>query len=378
MKTILRLTIVLVVIATAACAGYKPKLTDDVKADISTVRVLSIIHQDELNVQINASSTGAGAAAGFGLLGALVGTAIDASVNDARSKSAEERVEPFRAVMQGTNTTAAINETIEKSVESLDWATANFEVFDDSDNFKVSDSMKGLEEDALLVINSSYALTPELESVEVKSELALYMNKNKQSEESSKKRTKNTRSSHHAAYRSGMKYQSKLYSGRYASNDVIALNEKREALIAEYDEKLARARISKRKELEVRKEKELRKLDSATFSKVEGEVDTQGTIWLQDDGALLRQILEAGVAELGALVSLDLKDPLSPEEYKTSKQKFTTGTMTGGKKTKLVKSSAKGWVLDDSGSRQRIRLQDGFIYSVDKTDFLRPLTPLRR
>lgn len=373
LKSLLKLTVLAVVITTSACTSFQPKLTDELKSGIATVRVISVIHQEELNVQMNASNGGAAAASSLGFIGVLVGSVVDASINSARSKTAEEKAERFRVALSGSNTTGAINDILKESVESIDWADVNFVTYQDSEEFKSSNlrgEMESLQEDALIVLYSSYSLTPELESLEIATRLALYKRPDEPVD--------NGPSRNRALYESGMKYQSKLYGGRYRSDSAEELEQKREALIARYDRKIANAPKSDKRVYEKQKKKRLESLNGRSFVKVEGEVDTQGTAWLEEDGILLRQTLEAGIAELGQLLVLDLKDPLSPEDYKNSKQKFSTVNMTGGAKTKMMTAKTDGWLVGRSESRQRIRLIDGFIYSVDENDFLRPLSVMRQ
>lgn len=376
MNSFSKLSVLAVVIATSACTTFQPKLTDELKDDIASVRVISVIHQEELNVQMNASNSGAVAAgAGFGAIGGLIGAIADVSINSARSKAAEKKAEQFRAALSGINTTSAINNTLRESVESIDWAEANFVTYQDSEEFKnshIRGEMDKLQEDALIVLYSSYSLTPELESLEITTRLALYEKPDtpvKKSDGPSRTR---------ASYASGMKYQSKLYGGRYRSNSGEDVERNRAAVIAKYDKKIADAPKSDRRVYEKQKKKRLSSLNGRSFVKVEGEVDTEGTAWLEEDGILLRRTLESGIAELGQLLVLDLKDPLSPADYKSAKQKFSTVTMTGGKHTKMMTDKTDGWLLDTVESRQHIRLVDGFIYSVDENDFLRPLSALRR
>lgn len=373
LKLLLKLAVLGIVVTTSACTSFQPKLTDELKSDIASVRVISVIHQEELNVQMNASTGGTAAAASFGLIGALVGSIADASVNSARSKAAEEKAERFRAVLSGSNSTAAINTTLRESVESVDWAETNFVPYQDSEEFKTANLngvLEDMEEDALIVLYSSYSLTPELESLEIATRLALY----KRPDQTAKDGPKRNR----VLYQSGMKYQSKLYGGRYRSNTAEELEQERAAIIARYDKKIANAARPDKKVFEKRKRKLLESLNGRSFVKVKGEVDTEGTAWLEEDGELLKNTLEAGIAELGKLLVLDLEDPLSPADYKSTKQKFSTVTMTGGKKTTMMTAKTDGWLLDRAESRQRIRLVDGFIYSVDENDFLRPLSGLRQ
>lgn len=65
--------------------SFQPELTDELKSSISTVRVISIIHQDELNVQIYPTNSGGLVGRiGLGAVGALIGATSDASINSAR------------------------------------------------------------------------------------------------------------------------------------------------------------------------------------------------------------------------------------------------------------------------------------------------------
>lgn len=62
---------------------------------------MTLVAQEEIDVQFIPSMVDVSADARFGIVGALVGSAIDASINDMRSKKAEIRAKPYRDMLLG-------------------------------------------------------------------------------------------------------------------------------------------------------------------------------------------------------------------------------------------------------------------------------------
>src|SRR5258708_1995626 len=78
-------------------------LTSDAHDKIASTEVVVPIRQHEIYVYVPPSTGGAQAGAGFGLVGALVGVAIDASIDSVRTSKAETAVKPLRDVLVDYN-----------------------------------------------------------------------------------------------------------------------------------------------------------------------------------------------------------------------------------------------------------------------------------
>jgi len=218
-------------------------------------------------------------------------------------------------------------------------------------------------------------LTPELESLEVTSEVLLYLlpseSKNKDRRESLIRIAK-------PVHRGSVKYQSKLYGGRYTSHTAEEREQIKQTVAAEYDEKIANSGSSKKFGLKQKKEKELGRIEKGFYRKVDGEIDTTGAVWLENDGQLLLDTVDTAITELGELISIELNDPLTREQYRSDKRDFNVAIMAGGKKTKMVRRTSKGWLISQEGAQQRIRLKDGSLHSIDENDFIRLPAEQRR
>lgn len=369
MKMLIRIAAFLAMCSMMACSPFKPKLTDGVKEGINTLRVVSVIEHPTLGAQFNHSN---GVGVGyilFGVPGAAVAAAGDSLINNAKANAAAEKIAPFRAALEGQNVAQTLHDSFESVTQELPWAKTVFESHEGYLKQRRAKIISEMEDDALLLLSTSYSLTPELESLEVITSVAIYKHRYKSAGNDV---TLQLLEKMDPIYRGGIKFQSTLYGGRYLSVSDKSRSEKRQATIAKYEEKIARSNSSQRIVLEQRKEKELKRIERSVFSEIEGEADTVGSAWLENDAQLLKNTINLAASELQKMLSLDLNDPFSPTEYKKSKEQFEVAIMTGGEKTKMARSTAKGWLLDKTETRERIRLQDGYIYSVAKGDFLRP------
>jgi hypothetical protein len=90
--------VLLAALSLSACAGGSQHvfLADPARDKIESTDAFLPVRQDEIYVYVPPSTAGAQAGAGFGLIGALVGTVIDASVDSARTSKAEAAVKPLR------------------------------------------------------------------------------------------------------------------------------------------------------------------------------------------------------------------------------------------------------------------------------------------
>lgn len=86
---------------------------------ISSTEVVAPIKQNEIYVYVIPSTGGGAAGASFGLVGALVGTAVDASINAANTKSAEDDVKPARNAVVDYNFDAVLAADLQKSLAEV-------------------------------------------------------------------------------------------------------------------------------------------------------------------------------------------------------------------------------------------------------------------
>ena len=176
MKTMknLVLSFMLVMLTTGCVATYQPPLNAENRAKINNLEAVTLVAQEEIDVQFIPSMAGASAGASYGIIGALVGSAIDASINDTRSKEAEIRAKPDRDMLLGYDYRPVLNEAVAKQVAGVQW-TGDIIVTQDVqvEDFDVM-TYQGQARDGIVFINSSYALSPAQDMVFVKAYIAVH------------------------------------------------------------------------------------------------------------------------------------------------------------------------------------------------------------
>jgi hypothetical protein len=109
----------------SACASTLPAhefLPDAARDKISSTEVVVPIAQSEIYVFVPVStSASSSVGASFGLLGAIVGTAIDAGINDARTTKAEAAVKPLRDALVDFKFDETFQSDVKNSISSVPW-----------------------------------------------------------------------------------------------------------------------------------------------------------------------------------------------------------------------------------------------------------------
>lgn len=280
-----------------------------------SLRVVSQVQQEELVKEFVPSNAGGSAGAQFGLVGALVGAAVDASVNNARAKDAEESVEPFRNATLDIDVRNLLERSLAENTSRIEWVSDKKLV---SEQFPAGTSvrnyLKTVDEDLLLLINTSYSLKPNAEVLEFAAYYALY---------------------DRAAVAAGGKSKAKpVYANTatlqsYPHNGSIRRlsEEEKQEEIAKLKQKYAISDDMHKNEAarkQKRLAKELNKLEKKTLDIV-GH-NPNGSIWLANDAAILRKEMLAAPPLLAKMIVNDLTGeyPLpvlgEGEKRKTPKQ----------------------------------------------------------
>lgn len=262
----------------------------------STMKVVSQVQQEEIIKEFTPSNAGGAAGAQFGLIGALVGAAVDASVNSSRAKGAEEMVEPFRNATLDINVRNLLEQSFEDNIERLDWVADKKLVSEqfESDT-KIKSYLSSIDEELLLLINSHYSLKPNTEVIEFVANYSLY-DKAAAMALTGKAKPK-------PVYQNSATLQSYPHNGSVRR----LTEEERQAEIAELREKFPTDE-SLNKSMIKRNQKKLNKALSKLKKKTVKipEHNRDGSIWLENDAALLREELAAAPALLAKLIVDDL------------------------------------------------------------------------
>lgn len=362
----------LLVFCLAACTNFSPSFTQEIKSEINTLRVVSFVPQKEIHVQIHMSSASGGMSGAIGLAGALVGSVVDDHIESGRAKKAEARIMPYRAVLNGHDARKKLQANLEKATRNLTWTEVTEFVTDiPEEEFEVNEYLENIEEDALLVLKSQYSLTPELESLEVFTRVEIY---SKRTLAAQKQKAASTKSKKIPPdYVSGMMYQSKFYSANYLILNDQALAAEIAAVKKEYAAKIANAKLSKSK-LKTSRNNEIKNLERRGYKKIKSG---QAPAWLENNGGLLINTFAESVATQSNLLQLSLQDPLTELEYKNDSELVRVLLLAEHTSINHQSAKRKGWTIDESANRKTIRLYDGIIYSIDKTNVVRPRTRMR-
>ena len=123
---LVRAALAAAVLSTTACApGMLNRPLDTTKREtVSKADVVGVVPQADLYAAIVVADSSA-AVAQYGLLGALIGSAIDGGVNASRSKDAEAAVRPLRDGLLGYTFEAQLAQELDRELAGLTWLGAN-------------------------------------------------------------------------------------------------------------------------------------------------------------------------------------------------------------------------------------------------------------
>ncbi|WP_237066511.1 hypothetical protein [Microbulbifer guangxiensis] len=259
------------------------------------MRLVSQVSQEEMVKEFVPSNSGSSAGAQFGLVGALVGSAVDASVNNSRAQEAEQMVEPFRNALLDLDVRSLVYNQLAENSARIDWVAEINPVMEQLESGKKPEEyVLGADEDLVLMVDTHYSLKPGTEVVEFVAAYALYDRDAVRNSGKSKSKP---------IYSNTATVQSYPHNGSIRRLTESEKEAERLALEERYPTgedvgKNTRARNQKYKN------KALSKLDKKTLS-VPG-YNPNGSVWLANDGALLRQEVQAAPSLLASMVIKDL------------------------------------------------------------------------
>ena len=164
MKNVFAIFSILII---SGCTGnYKTTFDHAAQAEPVNIHVAPILNEEEMDVQVVYADSSA-ATAQYGLIGALVGSIIDASVNSARERKAERKAAVIRDLTAGLNFSessqqAALSignhekwdiQQVDSPIATTGWDDLARQAFEGGDS------------DAVVLLDFEYALTPSLDQV---------------------------------------------------------------------------------------------------------------------------------------------------------------------------------------------------------------------
>lgn len=260
------LVVIVSFLVMSGCATYSPIVQETDKETIQTLRVISLVLQEEIKVQINVQNSSA-AGAQFGLLGAIVSAAIDSSVNNSRAKKSETQSDNLRNALMDVDVTKALHDAVRKGVESISWAEVTaFEIRNKFDRKDMKTLAAEMKEDAVLVVTSNYSLTPKQEFLEFESRTKFYKPKSSTSGKKGKYLLRIPKSA-----------STLLYQSDFVTNGLNELNSKISKISKienEYNSKAQGLSVKKLKSLKQWRRNEIKTAQSDYRKKIKAEQNT--------------------------------------------------------------------------------------------------------
>jgi hypothetical protein len=293
----------------------------------SSVKVISEIANEELNLEFVPSTGGAAASAQYGFIGALVGSAIDAGVNNSRAKTVEEKIQPFRVVASSFDMRQQIIQSLESGKNMLPWQGAKI-VTNGTTSVKGVDRafLNSHNERYLIHVQTRFHLKPATQVIELITNYSVWDKENI----GNKKVIK-------PIYANNVTYQSFPHNAtkRYLTP------EEREKEIASYIEKYPTDdTLSKSKKAKNQKKVTAFKASIDKKTVPVSSHSPNGDIWLKDDGKLLLSALTEGVKEIADIVVADLSGALALPSSAFDKNNKTA--------TYIVKTHENGRIIERS------------------------------
>jgi hypothetical protein len=161
------LTLGALLLATACAPSLHRPLDAAQRESLRSTDVVVRIPQKEIDAQIVVANSSA-ATAQYGLLGALISSAVDAGVNASRASDAEAAVRPLRDALLGFDFDAAFRQDLERQLASVPWLAAQGTTVSkqgDVDHQRaVIVSSKAVN---VLLVDTAYEMTPDFSALRV-------------------------------------------------------------------------------------------------------------------------------------------------------------------------------------------------------------------
>lgn len=169
------LTFIAVILFSGCATSYTP-LTMEAKSNIQSSEIILDLKQQELYAEIEKADSSA-ASAQFGLLGALIGTVVDSTINSSRSETAETMVAPIRNSMVDYNFGQALEDTLAVELKSLSFLNIqHISQVHSQDSEESTKLIENSQADVVLTLNTVYYLTPNFRTLKIISNIKAHPN----------------------------------------------------------------------------------------------------------------------------------------------------------------------------------------------------------
>jgi len=313
MNKLKTIAIAILITVTAGCASsYKIPLTQEFKDTRQPVNFASIVPQKEIEARIRVSNGGVAAGAQFGLVGMMIGSAIDDVADKKSANSKVAQVAPLREAMIDFDFNSRIHKANISSAKAFEWLNI------DKTSLKNDSKAMEFEEDQyLLRFNTQYQLSIDFDSVEVTTLVTL--NKIEKKDNSNRKLKAKKNHNETTLFRNRYTYLSpsiplKTKSQAERTEAVSKIEKWYEKEVGRLDELYTKQREPKLKSLKWKKKEKL-KAANAPYTTAERNI-AMAEEWAKNDAVLVKRYITDALIDIDKMIKLDVGDTLEPKDYK--------------------------------------------------------------
>ncbi len=296
----------------SGCASsYKIPMTKEFYDAKNEVNLGTFMAQAEMDARMPVSNSGAAVGMQFGIIGALIGSAIDNSANNDNLNNKESQIAPLRDGLIDFDFNNLYHVSAAESVKSLDWL--NLQKVSKVDDFK---KLTFDNEQYFLKLDSSYALTRSFDSLEFFTYATLFkIEKNG----SKKKKNKNKET---VLFRNLYKYVSPMIPDQVKSKEEteLAIAETEEWYQAQIKRIEGWSKANKKSKTRSLNREKKKRLSSANSPYSWGEKNNaMAKYWAKDDAKMIKSYMSEALSEVGKMLAMDMPDFKSADEHKKDK-----------------------------------------------------------
>ena len=309
MKNIKTLAILIISSIITGCASsYKIQMTQEFIESKPEVNMGSFLAQKEMDARMPVSNTGTAVGMQFGLIGVLIGSAIDSSKNKNNLNNKETQIAPLRNALIDHDFNTAYHQSVLNTTHSMDWL--NLGKVTKVDDFA---TISFEQNQYFLKYDTSYSLNRNFDSLELFTFVTLYKIEKNQS----KKKNKET-----VIFRNLYKYLSPsiplIAKSQEEIERSIAEVEEWHQLELERIEKLPTKRKTPKINALNKKKKKKLKASRSAYTWAERNL-AMAKHWAKDDASMIKSYMQEALVEIDKMIKLDILDTKSPKEYKKDK-----------------------------------------------------------
>jgi len=315
--------ILLSVVFFSGCSITPHKVSIQNKVE-ATVDVISIVNQHELEALFPISNS-SGVSVQFGLIGALVGSAIDASVNSSNAEKATNKLSPIRDKLIDFSFDEVLQSNIEQILDKH--PTVSIGSVNTFKDHKAAQKQMTVGK-YYLTLSTEYKLDMDFRVPFIVTYATLI-------KKGATKRKDET------IYKNTFTYFAEMLPAPV--KDRVALD----AEIAKLKEERDSLTYKERKKTKRKYTKNIKKLSAVDYS-FDESVSVLADVWSVSKSEQLKSNLSTGVVDIISLLAVDLADPVLAETYKEN------GQVLPGypKRHKII-------MLKDGDLRDVVRFSDG-------------------